>query len=274
VEVNQESGTAEHQHLRPLIDGDVIVYRAGFAADSGRVKWYKENVDGGASEEELKEFLGKEDYLAHALGNTKTCLSEIVGHFNKEQASVFLSGRDNFREAIATILPYKGNRDPLHKPKYYNDIKHYLLGSWAAELVNGMEADDALGMKQYAATDDSTVIVTVDKDLDMIPGWHYNFVKKKLYYIDQQYADTRLFWQMIVGDRTDNIPGIRKMGEVAADRVCYSECGGDVDKIREKVKNLYKEQYGADWEGAYYEVGTLLYIMREERELKTGCPLL
>lgn len=262
------------KHLHPLIDGDIIVYRAGFAADSGRTKWYKENVNADPTKEELAAFLAQEDYLTHALGNTKTCLDDIVIKFDEAKAETYLSGAGNFREQAATILPYKGNRDPLHRPKYYREIKKYMESSWAASVIDGMEADDAMGIRQFGATDDSTIIVSIDKDLDMIPGHHYNFVKKEYYYVDQEYADSRLFWQMLVGDRTDNIPGIDKIGPVNANRICYEECGGDVDKIRDAVKELYQKQYGPDWEGAYFEVGTLLYILRRPEELTKGCPLL
>lgn len=240
---------------------DILVYRCGFAADSQIKKWYKENVNNDASQEELLEALGREEYLTHALGNVKTVLDEFADMFDASKMRVFLTGSGNFREQIATILPYKGNRNDLHKPKYYDAIRRYMTEIWNAEIVDGQEADDVLAMTQWAATDDSTVIVSIDKDLDMIPGNHYNPVSKAFYYVGQEEADLNFFKQMLIGDRTDNIPGIDGIGDKTAPKI-IAAADYDIDKVREEVKRLYQKQYGDEWEAAYHEVGTLLWMRR------------
>lgn len=259
----------EYKHLKPLVDGDILQYRCGFAADSQVKKDFKDN-NPGASTEELDNYMANYDYVSFALGNVKSTMKEVIERFDGDSMRVFITGSGNFREQLATILPYKGNRDPTHKPKYYRDIKQYLIDVWKAEVIHGREADDALGCTQWAAKERDTVICTIDKDLDMIPGHHYNFVKNEYYYVQKPWADCFLFWQMLVGDRTDNIPGINKIGKVRADAL-YEESGGDVLKFREIVRQKYREQYGADWERAYREVGGLLWIQREEGE---ECPFL
>jgi hypothetical protein len=56
------------------------------------------------------------------------------------------------------------------------------------------------------------VIATKDKDLDLIPGWHYNWSKTKkddgVYYVSPVEANRAFYAQLIQGDATDNIPGI------------------------------------------------------------------
>lgn len=254
--------TTSYKHLTPLVDGDILVYRCGFAADSQIKNWYKENVNPEATPEELAEHLAREDYLTHALGNVKTMMDGFADLFNHDTMRVFLTGHGNFREQIATLLPYKGNRDKLHKPKYYDDIRRYLCNVWRAEVIDGHEADDAIASAQWVATDDSTVSVSIDKDLNMIPGNHYNPVTKELYYVEQEEADLALFYQMLVGDRTDNIPGIDKIGDKRASDL-INEHGRDVDRVREAVKEKYRQQYGPDWEAAYHEVGALLWMRRD-----------
>lgn len=212
----------------------------------------------------MSAFLDQEDYLHFALGNVKECLAKFAEMFDGSKMRVFLTGDGNFREQVATLLPYKGNRDDLHKPKYYKEIKQYMIHNWNAEVIHGQEADDALAITQYQTKDDSTVIISIDKDLDQIPGWHYNFVKEELYYLDEEFADTRLFFQMLTGDRTDNIPGIRGIGDVKAKKIIYEDCRGDVDKMRDAVKALYQKEYGPAWEGAYWEVANLLWMRRAE----------
>lgn len=260
------------KHLTSLVDGDLLIYRCGFSADSQKKRWFKDNVNNDPTAEELADFLAQEDYLHFALGNVKECLTKFAEMFDGSKMRVFLTGDGNFREQVATLLPYKGNRDELHKPKYYQEIKQYMIHNWNAEVVHGQEADDALSIAQYAAKDDSTVIISIDKDLDQVPGWHYNFVKDNLYYVEEEAGDLRLFHQMLVGDRTDNIPGIKGIGDVKADKLIYKDCNSDIDRVREEVKKLYQKEYGNAWEGAYFEVGALLWMRREEGQEE--CPLL
>ena len=54
-------------------------------------------------------------------------------------------------------------------------MNEYLVKEYKAEVCDGQEADDALGINQT----DQTIICTIDKDLLMIPGQHYNFVKEE-----------------------------------------------------------------------------------------------
>lgn len=261
--------------LTPLIDCDILVYRCGFAADS-QVKRDVLEQSGGIPEEDLKQILEQTDYLNFALGNVKSVMHEVLDTFrvapspagDKQGYRAFLTGSGNFREQLATILPYKGNRDELHKPKYYREIKSYLVDIWRATVVHGREADDALGCEQWKHKDRSTCIVTIDKDLDMVPGYHYNWVKKEFYDVSLDDANKFLFYQMLTGDRTDNIPGINKIGEVRATKLLD---GLDLESARNVVISKYREQYGEAWEQAYNEVAGLLWIQRIEGK---ECPYL
>lgn len=219
-------------------------------------------------DEELEVSLSNLDYTAYALGNTKTVLNEILAKYG-DSYRLFLTGSGNFRDQAATILPYKGNRDAKHKPKYYAEIKDYLLNVWHAELIEGREADDAIGCAQWAKRDKSTVIATIDKDLNGIPGWHYNFVKDELYDVSYIDANRFFFWQMLVGDTTDNIPGIKGIGPKTADKLL--PYGADVPYLRDVVQQQYQKQYKDTWEAAYTEIAELLWIERVEGK---KCPFL
>ncbi len=253
--------------LKPLIDGDIMLYACGFAADSQIKRELKEQYPD-ASDEEIQKLQDEHEYTNFALGNARSVLDDITTIFSKDYR-LYLTGAGNFREQVATILPYKGNRDPSHKPKYYRDLKDYLADFWNAEVISGREADDAIGCAQWAAKNRDTVIVTIDKDLNQIPGYHYNWRKNEFFDVSVAEANRFFWWQMLDGDKTDNIPGIRGLGTVRIGKLFGDVY--DVPTLRTIVQEQYKQQYGEDWERAYHEVAELLWMQRIEGK---GCPFL
>ena len=130
-----------------------------------------------------------------------------------ESVELYLTdGKSNFRNEVATIRGYKANRDPDHKPYYYEEIREYLAKQHGARTMYGYEADDAVAMAQYQADENSTIICTVDKDLKMVPGLHYNYQTKEESYVTDEQAQEFFWTQLLTGDATDNIAGCFHMG--------------------------------------------------------------
>lgn len=259
--------TEETKVLAPLWDCSVVLYRCGFAAD-GQIRREAREADPNADKETIEQMVAEYDYLTHALHNVSTTIREINKRFDASKGQYFIDGKDNFREKVATILPYKGNRDPNHKPKYYDEIKEYLHEKWDVQTINGMEADDALGIAQCEG-DGKTVIVSIDKDMLQVPGYHFNWMHDELTFVEPDDGDMMFFYQLLTGDPTDNIQGIPKVGPKTARKIleqCYT-----VDQARNAVKQAYREKFGSEWESHYIENGMLLYIRRKDEE---GCPLL
>jgi hypothetical protein len=246
--------------LHPLCDIDSVVYAAGFGADSQVVKSFMDTL--GCDKEAAVELAAQEDYLSHALGNAKQMLQDAVREFDADNARFFLTGSGNYREQIATLAPYKGNRTN-RKPRYYNELRSYLVHNWGAEVVEGMEADDMVSILQYAKKDKSTVIVTIDKDLGNTPGWHYNPKKSKLEYITLAEADLNFWKQVATGDRTDNIPGLHRVGDKTVQKA-LSDCGGDIERFKSWVARMYDKQYNAEGPHAMWENATLLWMQRRQ----------
>ena len=128
---------------------------------------------------------------------------------------------------------------------------------WKAELICGREADDALGCAQT----DETCIVSIDKDLLMIPGNHYNFVRDEYSKVDEQQGWYNFYKQLLTGDRTDNICGIKGVGPKTAEKLL--EDARDVKQMRRIVEATYKEKYGQKALELMRERGALLWIQRE-----------
>mgnify|MGYP003122906759 CR=1 FL=1 len=228
--------------MKALVDGDIILYRCGFAAQSkvynlsiplfdgeipkfrykkDMVNWLKEH------DKEKSEYDVSVDTVIepveNALNNVKTVLNEIKNFlsskFGEVEIEIYLSGKTNFRNDLATIKVYKGNRDPSHKPHWYGEIKEYLKNVWDAQEMENLEADDILAdMQENSPEKESTCIVSTDKDLDQISGWHYNWVKDLLYEVSAEQSIHSKYIQILTGDSTDNIEGIPGLGPVGAEK--------------------------------------------------------
>ena len=243
--------------MKALIDGDIILYRCGLAAQG---KIYNLSIP--LFQGEIPKFKYKKDMLAwkkengqessdysvvvdtviepveNALNNVKTVLKEIEGFlsnkFEDVEMKVFLSSSTNFRDDIATIKVYKGNRDPSHKPHWYSEIKEYLKNVWKAEEEESLEADDILANLQ----DKDTCIVSTDKDLDQVAGWHYNWVKDELYNVSIEQGIHSKYVQILTGDSTDNIEGIPGLGPVGAEK-CLEWCS-TIDEYEQAIAQEYE----------------------------------
>jgi 5'-3' exonuclease len=160
-----------------LIDADIVAYRCAASCEN-----------------EPKEV---------ALLRAAELMQRILNETQSESYIAYLTGPDNFRYKYNP--DYKANRKDVPKPKWLQDVREYLVVDWNASVEDGQEADDAMGITQMATKD--TVICTIDKDLLMIPGEHYNFisgVRREQHPVD---ANRHFYWQLIMGDRTDNIFG-------------------------------------------------------------------
>ena len=238
--------------MQLLVDADLLVYRCGFAAEGEPVENALHNVNRAVNA------------IQHAL------------LANDDDVTMCLSGPTNFRTEIATIKPYKGNRDPNHKPEHGPAIKEYIKSKWECVVTEDEEADDWLGYTQFNAREqEDTCIVSIDKDLDMIPGYHYNFLKERQYFVNEDQADYNFWHQMLTGDSTDNIPGVPGIGPKKADRALenswvYVDYNGRYvyfpDVSRKYVVQAYKDHYGKDYKDAVRENAALLWIRREPGE--------
>lgn len=252
--------------LAPLVDADSIVYRSGFAADSQfKNEWLEANPGTKYSDPEVKAavkaYQDSLDYTHIALANAKHTLQIIAGMFDEQRMRVFLTGKGNYREQVASIQQYKGNRDPTHKPKYYKELRQYLVDIWEAEIVDGMEADDALSIVQWEAKDKSTIIVSIDKDLRNTPGHHWNQNKHEYTYVTLAEANLNFWKQVGMGDGTDNIPGLKGVGIKTVEK--WAEAAEyNASLLEERVRQEYNTRLGEQGPIALHENATLLWMQR------------
>jgi DNA polymerase-1 len=155
--------------------------------------------------------------------------------------------------------PYKGNRI-LAKPYHYQLLREYMERAWGFEVIEGMEADDAIGIEAYRNEPDETLIVSIDKDLNMIRGHHYNFVKEERYYVTEEEAIRNFYLQILTGDKVDNIIGLSGIGPVKSKKLLV-DCSNELEMYEAVLK-----AYDGD-EARVLENARLLWILREEKQV-------
>jgi len=217
-----------------ILDADIICYRTGFAS------------------EDVSEDI--------CLGRVTKLVNEIVYQdLQCDDYRAYITGKGNYRNELAVTEPYKGNRKDAKRPVHYDAIRKHLqrLG---AELVEGQEADDAVAIE---ATKTGGWLVSIDKDLDQVAGWHYNFVKHEEYYVTEEEGLRNLFTQVLTGDRTDNIIGLKGIGPKKAEKL-LQDC---------KTEREYYDACLKAYDGNQLRVDENLNLLWLRREPNQKCPL-
>lgn len=268
--------------MKALIDTDVLLHECSAVAEA---KPTSENTQ----DQTLKSF----DFVKELFDGR---VSDILQATKADDYTLYITGKGNFREEVAITLPYKGNRKE-EKPYHYENLKSYVLSLPQCILVEGMEADDAMAIAQEVAyrclenTDEyveapemsDTVICTRDKDLRMVPGWHYGWEcghqpEFRLQWVDPighielskdrkkiKGTGLKFFWsQMLTGDRVDNIPGLGGDGPVAAYEA-LSDARTEEEMFR-IVQGRYEMSHPHTWREYMLEQGRLLWMVRDTDE--------
>ena len=167
----------------------------------------------------------------------------ILRDLNTEKYRVFLSptGQATFRYKI--YPDYKANRKDLQKPVHYQVLREYLKEAHKAVQGEGIEADDLLGLN-LTEWGKEAILVSIDKDLNQIPGWHYNFVNKIKYHVSKEEATKYFYIQMLMGDSSDNIPGIPGIGEKKA--LLAIDPLKTEQEMLELVQGMYKKHHNME----------------------------
>lgn len=272
--------------MQPLIDADILLHEIGW---SGQFK------DKESGEEILLDF----EFVSELLDEKIRLICQDVEadeppllfltnsewlnkQLNKERRRAGKEEREytpGFRYAIAKSRPYKGTR---HNPKpfhFYNIIAWLRAHYTCIISDDGYEADDMMCMYQFGSDPGSTIICSRDKDLRICPGWHFSWECGKQraigpYCTDEigslsikpdgstvGYGMKFFFYQMLVGDTADNIPGLPKVGDAGAVKLL-----GPLTTVREMyeaVKALYIEKMGDQAQEYFKEQAALLWMVQE-----------
>jgi 5'-3' exonuclease len=232
--------------MKLLLDADIVCYRSAAASeqeDLGIAKYYVRNL-----------------------------IDEILANTGASEFSMFLTGDTNFRYQV--YPEYKANRLDVPRPKHLPDLRQYVIEEFNAVVSDGCEADDLLGIEQCAAKPFTTTIVSIDKDLLMIPGNHFSWqikgksggkewIREAKFQTISDIEGLRWFYtQCLVGDISDNIKGCPGIGKVGAFKM-LAGC-----ETEQEMFDLVRGAYDND--AALLMNGQCLWIQREPQGIWKG----
>lgn len=256
--------------MKPLIDADILLHEIGW---SGEFKDKETDEEILMPWDHVQEILdGKIVEICEGAGATEAPLLFISDSewLSKKLKRKFVP---NFRYEVAKTKPYKGTRKNP-KPFHFYNIIAYLMAEYEVIISDrGFEADDMMGMYQTEYV--NTIICSRDKDLRIIPGWHYswecggqreieptetdelgwlildekvvgqnkNGTPKKEYKL-WGYGLSFFYAQMLMGDSADNIPGCPKIGPVKAFDMLSGM--GTHKKLFKAVRRAYIDAVGKE----------------------------
>lgn len=264
-----------------LIDGDIIVYQPCCI--------FNEDTDDARRQ------------IARHISNKVDKLMEDAGC---SRFMMFVTTKFNFRDQL--VDDYKANRVEVERPVNLAWAKRWAVAKMTNFFRKGLEADDLLGIY----TGENTVIWSTDKDLRQIPGEHLDEETREIIYVSEggrleeknwvtESGNKRskiyfegligLYYQMLIGDSTDNIIGCAKremvapktgknkgipapkrvgVGPKAAYNGILKAIMSDIkaDPAEMALKHViaeYKKRFGADWQVNLETQANLLYMVRE-----------
>ncbi|MBL8098811.1 MAG: DNA polymerase I [Anaerolineales bacterium] len=247
-----------------LIDGHALAYRMYFALTAGGSSQRWQNSKGEPTAgiygfaRELVRVIEQEkpEYLAVAFDVGKTFRDKIFPDYKATREKM----PDDLRSQITRIREMV---DAFHIPRLEMD---------------GYEADDVLGSVAKVAAEQGlgVKIITGDRDLLQLVNERTTVylagddstyvtdadVKKKLGVNPNQVVD----YKAIVGDTSDNIPGIKGVGEKTA--VALIEKFNTLDAIYENLEQVEKR-----WKTKFEEYKEAAYMSRDLARIETNLKL-
>ena len=184
-----------------LIDADVLAFEAAVVAEEP-IQWKEELWTVHAD-------------MALAKARVINKIQEFREQLNCDDFILCLSDRANFRRKI--YPDYKANRAKSRLPIILRQVKQWIIDELNGQLWANLEADDVISiLATDKGMDEETIIVSIDKDFQGVPGIYYDYNKGEYHHPTTEEADHFHLIQTLTGDSTDGYSGVPKVGPVAA----------------------------------------------------------
>lgn len=203
--------------------------------------WLKDNPKWTAEQFEIIDNQTIVGSVANAVSGLLSRMESICESSPVKSAKFVLGGPyGNFRDKVARIRPYKGQR--AAKPLLFNPIKEKLIkdiGSYILQPQSAIESDDLISIylaeDRHLGRDSCRAISSPDKDLKMCVGWHTDAARwdDEATYVDELTGFRHMMLQSLQGDVCDNIQGIPTLVESVQKRFGLRKTKGFAGKSAE-----------------------------------------
>jgi 5'-3' exonuclease len=237
-----------------IIDGDVLAYQAC------RSRYARNDLGNGTQlvaldengQRHLDDFTREQDtqYMKDCWENFQRDLTSLLETTFADDYIMAVKGEGCYRKLL--FPEYKMNRHGDNKPQRY--LSNFVPGLRSLAVLEGMavpshfcEADDLIRIwaEEARRAGQDYVICSIDKDLQCIPGLHYvmHYIEEKKgpLIVTEDAARRFYYCQLIMGDSTDNIPGVPRVGPVKA-KAMIDKCVTE-EEMQEAVVNAYITAY-------------------------------
>lgn len=196
--------------------------------------------------------------------------NSLKNNLDAEKIQLYIHKEGNIKLNKQGVITYKRKRNlesSTPRSPYMKDLKEYIFNFCPnVIMVTNEEVDDHVSCEYMRSCKEGDILCHIDKDLDMIPGVHYNFDNNTYYEIDEIEAFRNFCMQVLMGDASDGVPGLYRVGETKAKNI-LKDC-----KIKSDMFDLVLCQYNEMLSGLHPDVRriilhdtcTMLWIKRSE----------
>jgi 5'-3' exonuclease len=188
--------------------------------------------------------------VEQAYDKVDTAISNIVSTSGASHYAVLIEQpyNNNFRKKI--VSSYKIGRKGKPLPNFYKEIKEYITNNWGGYGLGGYETDDVIismwkkCKEEYPFTD--VLIASMDKDLRQFPITLFDTYYTRfgeVTEISESEANYNFWKQIIQGDSTDSISGVKGKGLKKAESALNQSKNHFIATCR-----VYREVYGSRWQ--------------------------
>jgi len=193
---------------------------------------------------------GSCEEVEQAYDKVDNAISNIVSTSGASHYMVLIEKleNNNFRKKI--VPSYKIGRKDKEPPKFYKEIKEYITLNWGGYGLGGYETDDVIISLWSKIKNDypftEVLIASMDKDLKQYPITFFDTYYTRfgeVTQISESEANYNLWKQMIQGDSTDSIGGVKGKGLKKAESLLEGSKNHFMTTCR-----VYREVYGSRWQ--------------------------
>jgi len=187
------------------IDADFLAYMCSYEREGEEISFQDMCHNTDIMIDDLRQSAAAETVVLHLTPS----ISDKGGRFDTAMIKAYQSGRT----------------DQDRKPRFLSKLREWMHNEREAKMWLYCEADDGMSSAQYNTEDKNlSIIVTKDKDLSMVEGWHMEWDTRDLnwhnafgkIWIEKRKTTSKLkgqgtkfFWaQLLMGDPADSISGL------------------------------------------------------------------